>query len=164
MSQIRDIGAYNPYSMQDGVIFPLRGQLELYSLITWFYAYNYYYRVSPKRFKVHRSGHAVLAFGISVYLPYRYNAQVNTVLFSLTKSANPLLNKLVRLPTKLLVYGTSIFAGQCVARLYWTYKRSYNASQQATLNAYLAYKHYSNSKERYPYTSVFEEVRPKLVS
>ena len=105
-----------------------------------------------------------MIFGISIYLPYRYNAQVNTVLFSLTKSSNPFLNRLVRLPTKFLVYGTSIFLGQCLARLYWTYKRSYNASRQATLNAYLAYKHYSPNKERYPYTAAFEEVRPKLVS
>ena len=97
--------------MKDGVIFPVPGQLECYSFLTWLHAYNYYFRVSPKRFKVHRSGHSAVIFAISVYLPYRYNAQINTVLFSLTKSSNPLLNRLVRLPTKLLVYGTSIFAG-----------------------------------------------------
>ena len=125
--------------------------------------YNYAYRTSPKKFKVHRSGQGAVLFGLSVYLPYRYHAQVNTVLFSMTKSSNPIINRLVRLPTKLLIYGTSIFIGQLLARLYWTYKRCYNATGTATLNTYLAYKTYQNNHEQYPYYQAFEEVRPKLV-
>ena len=55
--------------------------------------------------------HPFVFFGISVYLPYRYSDTINTVLFSLTNSKNVWINKLVRAPSKLLIYGTSIFIG-----------------------------------------------------
>ena len=126
--QLRDIGDTNPFSMKDGVIFKEKKQLYLFTSIYFLQSYNYFFRVTPKKFKVHRSGHSFLLFGMSVYLPYRYNAQVNTVLFSLTKSSNPIINRLVRIPTKILVYGTSIFLGQVLAQLYWTYKRCYSAA------------------------------------
>ena len=141
--------------MKDGVIFPQKHQLNFFCAVYFLQSYHYFYRTTPKKFKVHRSGHSAVLFGLSVYLPYRYDAQVNTVLFSLTKSSNPILNRLVRLPTKILVYGTSILAGQVLARLYWTYKRCYNAAGSATLNTYLAYKTYENGKERYPYMQAF---------
>ena len=101
---------------------------------------------------------------MSIYLPYRFDAQLNTVLFQLTKSSNPLVNFLVRVPSKMIIYGTSIFVGQVLARLYWVYKRSFNASKQATLNTYLNYRIYSNTATRYPYIGAFLEVRPNLVT
>ena len=154
-SELRDIGERNPFSMKDGVIFRHKSQVYLFTAFFFLQSYNYYYRTTPRKFKVHRSVHNFVLLGLSIYLPYRYDAQVNTILFSLTKSSNPLLNRLVRIPTKLLVYGTSILAGQVVGRLYWTYKRCYNASSQATFQSYLIYKTYADDKERYPYMQAF---------
>ena len=85
------------------------------------------------------------------------------MLFSLTKSSNPYINLLVRLPGKLLIYGTSIFIGQLMARWYWVYKRSINATKQATLNTYYYLRVYSNEGP-FKEAPVFDEVRPKLVS
>ena len=85
------------------------------------------------------------------------------MLFSLTKSSNPYINLLVRLPGKLLLYGTSIFIGQLLARWYWVYKRSINATKQSTLNTYYYMRVYSNEGP-FKEAPVFDEVRPKLVS
>ena len=68
------------------------------------------------------------------------------MLFQLTQSKSPLVNRLVRLPANVIIYSISILAGQFVAnRLYWVYKRSFTAAKQATLNTYLSYKTYQNS-------------------
>ena len=88
--------------------------------------------------------HPYLFLGLSVYIPYRYSETINTVLFSLSHSKNPYVNMLVRVPGKLLVYGTSILIGQLFARWYWVYKRSFNATKQSTLNTYYYMKVYSN--------------------
>ena len=98
-----------------------------------------------------------------MYLPYRYSETINTVLFSLSKSSNPYLNILIRLPGKFLIYGTSILIGQLLARWYWVYKRSFNATKQSTLNAYYYMKVYSNEGP-YREAPAFDEIRPKLVS
>ena len=74
------------------------------------------------------------------------------------------MNFLVRVPSKALIYGTSIFIGQLMARLYWFYKRSFNASKQATLNTYINYYEYGDPYMPYPYVEAFQEVRPNLVS
>ena len=61
----------------------------------------------------------------------------------MTKSANPIVNMLVRLPSKFIIYGTSIFVGQLLARWYWVYKRSFNAAKQATANTFVNHRIYS---------------------
>ena len=140
--EIRDIGSANPYSMKDGVIFPHKRQLQLYLLGAFIMQYNFHYRTTPRKFKVHRSLHPYVLFGLSIYIPYRYQAILNTMLFQLTKSKNPLINKLVRFPATIVIYSISIATGQFLARLYWVYKRSFTASKQATLNTYLQYRTY----------------------
>lgn len=106
--------------------------------------------------------HPLIFFGISVYLPYRYSETINTVLFTLSRSKNLYINMFVRGPAKLVIYGASIFIGQLMARWYWVYKRSFNATSKAVLNTYLLHKIYSN--EQYKEYPAFDEVRPKLVS
>jgi hypothetical protein len=108
---IRDIGKDNPFSMKDGVIFNTRKLFFLFNTTSFITSYHYYYKVTPKKYKVHRSIHQYLLFGLSIYIPYRYNDHINTVLFSLTKSNNRFLNLLVRVPSKILVYGLCIFGG-----------------------------------------------------
>ena len=160
MAEIRDIGSNNPFSMKDGVIFPERRQMVAFTLMTFFQQYNYHYVVTPKKFKVHRSMHSGVLFCLSVYLPYRYSATVNTLAFSLMRGSNlmsllakyPILGRIGRLPPKVLIYGVSIFTGQLLARMYWTYKRAFNAAKQATFNTYIYYQVYSApSNKAYPY-------------
>lgn len=55
--EIRDIGANNPFSMKDGIIFKTNGQLYLFGLTTFITQYNYHYKVTPRKYKVHRSLH-----------------------------------------------------------------------------------------------------------
>ena len=150
MVEIRDIGGDNPFSMKDGVIFAERRQLVAFTVLTFLQQYDYHYKVTPLKFKVHRSMHSALFFAASVYLPYRYSATINTLAFSLLR--NYTFSRLGRLPTKLLIYSVSIFTGQLCARLYWTYKRAFNAAKQATLNTYIGYKVYSaEAGQAYPY-------------
>jgi hypothetical protein len=47
-----------------------------------------------------------------------------------------------------------------MARWYWVYKRSYNATKDATLNAYIFYKNIH--REPFMEFEAYEEVRPKL--
>jgi len=72
--------------MKDGVYFREPASLYFLGLLTYVKSYNWHYRVTPRKFQVHRSAHTYLCFAASVYLPYRYSAQLNTVLFSLTQS------------------------------------------------------------------------------
>lgn len=99
---------------------------------------------------------------LSIYFPYRYRDHINTVLFSLTKSSNSLVNYLVRQPSKILIYGTSIFIGQFIARMYWVYKRSFNANIKATGKTYYLMKQCSHKP--YEYSIIFEEKRPKMAT
>ena len=135
----------------------------IFGAATFLTQWNYNYKISPRKYKIHRSMHPYVFFGISVYLPYRYSETINTVLFSLSKSTNPYINMLIRIPGKLLIYGTSILIGQLVARWYWVYKRSFNATKHTTLNTYYYMKVYSNEGP-YKEASAFDEIRPKLVS
>jgi len=160
---VRDLGADNPFSMKDGVIFKTREQFALFGLLTFATQWHYHFKTSPRRYKVHRSIHPFVFFGASVYLPYRYNETINTVLFQLSKSANPYVNFLLRVPAKVLVYGVSIFVGQLLARWYWVYKRSFNATKNATLNTYMYLKIYSNEGP-FREAAAFDDIRPKLVS
>ena len=111
MDEIRDLGKDSPLSMKDGKIFPGKDQMLLFTVMTFFTSYHYNYIISPRRNKMHRSLHSTFLFGFSVYLPYRYNEHINTVLFTLSKSSNPYINMLMRAPSKVLVYGCSIFIG-----------------------------------------------------
>ena len=54
--QIRDIGEKNPFSMKDGVIFKTQPQIYFFCAMHFLMSYNYGYRTSPRKFKVHRSG------------------------------------------------------------------------------------------------------------
>ena len=74
-SVVRDIGVNNQYSMKNGVLFHKKkhhfyGFLAMTHLIT----FDYYYRSTPRKFKIHRSAHQYLFFGASIYLPYRFDA------------------------------------------------------------------------------------------
>ena len=91
---------------------------------------------------------------------------MNTVLFQLTKSSNPIVNFLVRAPSKVLIYGSCIFLGQVCARFYWVYKRSYNAAKTSAYNSYIKYHIYAETEDgaRYPNIEAFQEVRPNLVT
>ena len=104
-----------------------------------------------------------MLFAASLYLPYRYSAIIDTVMFTISKSSNAYVNMLVRVPGKLLVYGASIFIGQLIARWYWIYKRSINATKQSTINTYYYLRVYGNQGP-FMEAPVFDEVRPKLVS
>ena len=126
---LRDLGEKNPFSMKNGVIFPTKQHFMLFGIATFFTQWNFNYKITLRKYKVHRSLHPFLFFGLSVYLPYRYSETLNTVLFSLSRSSNPYINMLVRVPGKILIYGTSIFIGQLLARWYWVYKRSFNATK-----------------------------------
>ena len=97
--------------MKDGVIFKTREQFALFGLMTFMTQYNYHFKTTPRNYKVHRSLHPYILFGISIYLPYRYSATIDTVLFTLSRSSNPYINLLIRLPSKLIIYGLSIFTG-----------------------------------------------------
>ena len=69
---------------------------------------------------------------------------------------------MIRIPSKILIYGGSIFLGQLFARWYWVYKRSMNAMRKSVLDTYVNLKIYDNVK--YDESFAFEELRPKLVS
>ena len=161
--ELRDLGADNPFSMKDGIVFKTRDQFFLFGITTFLTQWHFHFKSSPKKYKVHRSLHPFIFFGVSVYLPYRYHETLNTVLFQLSRSSNPYINFLIRVPAKFLIYGASILAGQILARWYWVYKRSFNATKNATLNTYVFLKIYSNDG---PYNEVaaFDDIRPKLVS
>ena len=160
---LRDLGAENPFSMKDGVIFKTQTQFALFGVVTFLTQWHFHYKTSPRKYKVHRSLHPFVFFGASVYLPYRYSETLNTVLFQLSRSSNPYINFLVRVPAKILIYGASIVLGQLLARWYWVYKRSFNATKNATLNTYVALKVYSNDGP-YKEQPAFDDIRPKLVS
>lgn len=134
--ELRDLGSDNPFSMKDGVIFKTNQQFALFGLVTFITQYNFNYNITPRKYKIHRSLHQYLLFAGSIYLPYRYSETLNTVLFRLSTSKNPIVNLMIRLPAKMLIYGVSIVIGQLLARWYWVYKRSFNATKQATLNTY----------------------------
>src|SRR5438045_2950147 len=102
---IRDIGHDNPFSMKDGIIFKTNKLRFMSSAFGFITSYHYHYKITPRKYKVHRSVHQYLLFGISIYLPYRYNEHINTVLFALTKTNNRFINVLVRIPSKVLIYG-----------------------------------------------------------
>ena len=161
--KLRDLGEGNPFSMKDGVIFRHPSYLCAFGLVTFITQWNYHFKILPRRYKVHRSLHPYVLFAGSVYLPYRYSEHINTVILSLTKSSNPYLNKVVKIPAKLMIYGASIFVGQLLARWYWVYKRSFNATKLATLNTYYFTKIYSNTGP-FKQAPAFDEIRPKLVS
>ena len=76
MQEIRDIGAKNPFSIKDGVFYPKnkRRFLWLFTSGRFLISYNFFFRTTPRKFKMHRSGHAFILFGVSLYLPYRYSA------------------------------------------------------------------------------------------
>jgi hypothetical protein len=115
--------------MKDGVIFKTYNQFLLFGLVTFITQYNYNYVITPKKFKMHRSMHTYALFGLSVYLPYRYNHHINSIIFSITPKLGTYSSILLRLNSKFLIYGVSIFLGQCLARMYWTYKKSFNATK-----------------------------------
>ena len=151
--------------MKDGQLFHgKRSHFYIFLGLTHLIAFDYYFRATPRKFKIHRSAHPAVFFAASIYVPYRFDAQLNTALFQMTKSANPILNFLLRMPAKVLIYGSSILLGQVLARLYWVYKRSFNASKQATLNTYINYHVCADPMRPYPYIEAFQEVRPNLVS
>ena len=109
---VRDIGIKNMHSMKDGVLFHnKRSHFYVWLSLLHVTHYDYIFRATPRKFKIHRSMHPYVFFGISLYLPYRFDAQLNTVFFSLTRSSNPIVNMLVRVPSKVAIYGTSIFLG-----------------------------------------------------
>jgi hypothetical protein len=161
----RDVGFNSPYSMKDNYLMSPLGKQEkagicLLVMSEFMRQWSYSYKTQPRKNKIHRSGHPVVFLGLSLYLPYRYRPQINTALFSLTGSSNIYLNMLVRAPSYLVIYGSSILAGQLLARWYWVYKRSYNATKDATLNSYIFYK--KTQREPFMEYEAYEEVRPKL--
>ena len=85
--------------------------LALFIFADYIRLWSYLFRSQPRKNKIHRSGHFTIFFGLSVYLPYRYSPQINTGLFQLTQSKNLYVNKLVRIPAKVVIYGTSILLG-----------------------------------------------------
>jgi hypothetical protein len=97
--------------MKDGNLFHKSNHLFLFGLFTFFKDYSFFYKISPRKYKVHRSLHAPVFFAISLYIPYRYNEQLNTLLFMMTKSSNRYLNLIVRVPAKLLIYGGCVMVG-----------------------------------------------------
>lgn len=55
--QIRDIGATNLFSMKDGKVFKERYHVFLYGMVVFATSYNYHFKVTPRRYKMHRSIH-----------------------------------------------------------------------------------------------------------
>ena len=87
--------------------------LGIFLLVNHLQNYDYFFRVSPRKFKIHRSTHPYLLFGISLYIPYRFDAHFNTMLFQITKSSNTFVNMLARVPAKVVIYGASIMIDDC---------------------------------------------------
>lgn len=54
---IRDIGINNPFSMKGGQIFKFRSQFMVFGAYNFVTSFNYHYKVTPRRYKVHRSIH-----------------------------------------------------------------------------------------------------------
>ena len=53
--EIRDIGVDNKFSMKDGIIFPDKKHLSLFLLVQFVINYNYAFKTTPRKFKIHRS-------------------------------------------------------------------------------------------------------------
>ena len=103
-----------------------------------FYSYwSFFYRTQPSGWKIHRNFHQYLYLAASIYLPYRFMHKIDTAFLSLFMSKNPYFNLVVKNYGRGLIILASVFAGQCLARLFWVYKRSYNATTSSVINTYL---------------------------
>ena len=72
---VRDIGANNLHSMRDGVLFHnKRSHFYIFLGLTHLITYDYYFRATPRKFKIHRSMHPYFFFAASLYVPYRFDA------------------------------------------------------------------------------------------
>jgi len=109
--EVRDIGKDNPFSMKDGIIFKTRAHLFLFDTFTFITAWQYHFKITPRKYKIHRSAHPYVFFAISVYLPWRYEAKINTLVAVMSGSKNSWVNFALRIPTKVLAYGGSILVG-----------------------------------------------------
>mmetsp|Transcript_7866 Transcript_7866/g.13189 ORF Transcript_7866/g.13189 Transcript_7866/m.13189 type:complete len:85 (-) Transcript_7866:118-372(-) len=83
--------------------------------------------------------HPQIFFGLSMYLPYRFRAQINTAILLRTMSCNKMVKGSIKVVVWSTILLTSGFLSQLLARWYWTYKRSLFSTKQATLNAYIRY-------------------------
>ena len=81
---------------------------------------------------------------MSVYIPWRYTPQINTAMLALGGGQNMWVNRAWKGFGRFSAYAVSIFAGQVLARGYWVYKRSFNASREAAQLAYV--KHHTTSR------------------
>ena len=108
------LNSYRPFGSKAGD--GNRYQNLVYMTMDWLQAWTYKFNISPRNWKIHRSGHGPVLLAISVYLPYRYDSQINTALLALTKTKNVYLNIFLRFPAKILIYGASIITGQFIAR------------------------------------------------
>ena len=72
--EVRDIGAKNQYSIKDGHIFHKPSHLYIFLFLGHLQNFDYFYRATPRKFKIHRSMHSTAFFCASVYLPYRFSA------------------------------------------------------------------------------------------
>lgn len=120
--------AENYFTFRNNYIFSSERERMMLALGVWVSCFKKTYIETPRNFKIHRSSH-YMVFGIlSLYIPYRYDQQLNTALFLLSKSKSPWLNLLLRLPAKVIIYASSVFLGQLAARQYWTVKKVFSAS------------------------------------
>ena len=107
--------------------------------------WSYAYKTQPRKFKIHRSYHPHILFCLSVYFPYRYSKQIETAAISLHPiSEKFFVNFAKKGITKFVIYAGCMFLGQLIAKTYWAYKRSYCATQSATLNVFLRSKFLSH--------------------
>lgn len=116
-------------------------------------------RYQPRNWKVHRSGHQYVFLALGVYFPWKYSHKIDTLAFTLIKSQNEVVNKLFRVPFKGLVFLSCIFTSLALSRAYWIYKRSYNATREATNEAIITW--YMMRREPHPCYEAITEI-PKL--
>ena len=105
-------------------------------------SYNYFYEFNPRNFYSHHSIHYIFFFLASVYFPWRYEAIIGNIPLRLFKMSakSTIRNSILRNFTVLLTYSIFIYTGQVLARWWWTYKRSYNASNSAVWSTYISHK------------------------
>ena len=120
---IRDIGnmqtekflPVNPYSQENNN--PIRTSMlrPVQDLIIAFrefkLQYNYLYEFQPRSWRIHRSPHYFSFFCISVYLPWRYEAQIKNIAirWSGMNAASTIRNSILRKCTLMFAYTLSIF-------------------------------------------------------
>ena len=78
--------------------------------------------------------------GLGIYLPYRFMHKIDTAFLSIFMSKNAYFNLFAKQYGRVLIILASVFAGQCLVRLSWMYKRSFNATQHSYINTYLETK------------------------